>query len=202
MTMKCIICSHPKRLEVDRKIVNRANLSQLAKKFELSYNSLNNHARNHVSRQLAQAMEKKQLATDFDLLSRIDKILVRSENIFQRNYDAKRDGMALKALSEQRSTFDLLARISYQLHQAKLAEAELIRLKSGETSEQEKKESEKQLKILTIDELEVLADLSIKMQNQDKSMVVIPEKPKKFQYLSDLRLNWSKAPTHDVKTLE
>src|SRR5512133_2037616 len=132
MKRECSICTDPQRLEIDRAIVNGGSLASIAKKFEVSYSTLNRHAAEHISRQLAKAWEKRELADSHDLLNKIDNMISKAEDIFNRNYRAKRDVTALKALDSQRNTIDLLARISYNLHQARLAELELSRQKSGD----------------------------------------------------------------------
>jgi len=170
MTQTCQICTHPKRLEIDREIVSGANLSKLAQFFSVKYHSLYAHAREHVSRQLSQAMEKKNTEEAFNLLERIDQIVGRTENIFLRNYEKGKDTIALKALSEQRSTFDLLAKISYSLHQAKLAEIELARLNSGESNKEAEVDFQEKIKVLSIPELKVLLALTQKISRQDKTM--------------------------------
>lgn len=171
----CTVCTHPKRLEIDRRIVSGANLANLAKEFGLPYSSTYNHAQIHVSRQLTQVMEKRATAEQFDLLERIDGTIIRAEKIFLRNFEKGRDLVALKALSEQRATFELLAKISYALHQAKQAEIELARLNSGEISQEDKQAFQKKLKVLTIPELEMLLALQEKLEKQDPSIEIIPD---------------------------
>lgn len=122
MTMVCKICSHPKRLEIDREIVQGGNLSKIARKYGLPYNSLYNHSQNHLSRQLVQAYEKKELAESLNLLNRIEDMLNKAEEIFNRNYEAKKDLTALKALGEQRNTIELLAKIAAYLHETRALE--------------------------------------------------------------------------------
>lgn len=135
--MKCVICSHPKRIEIDRAIINSKNLSKVAKTFDVGYTSVFNHAKDHVTRQLATAMEKKESDEGMDLLQRIDQIIRRAEKIFKRNYDTGKDLIALKALDSQKSTIELLAKISYSLHQAKITELEMTRQEIGEQQQQE-----------------------------------------------------------------
>lgn len=173
MANVCQICSHPDRLAIDRKIVaGEGSLASVADFFSVPYYALSNHAAHHVSRQLAQAYDKIQLAQDFDLLGIIDKILKRCEDIFQRNYDAKHDTTALKALAESRATIDLLAKISYQLHQSKLAELELLKEKKGDNTEQARQEYEQAISILSIDELPVFQRMVNKITNQNTDVII------------------------------
>lgn len=179
MANACRICGHSNRLEIDREIVKGGNLAKIAKNFGVPYHSLYSHAQEHVSRQLAQVYEKRQLNQDFDLLSKIDSIISRAEKIFKRNYEAQKDGIALKALDSQRSTIELLAKISYSLHQAKLAEIELLHQQSGDTDQHEAEKFQKLLGILTIAELEMFQKLQDKIINQTPTVILPDEYPTK-----------------------
>lgn len=148
--MKCKICSHPKRLEIDKRLVSGHLLSMLSLQYNVPTSSLIYHRNNHLSRQLTQAYKHKTLAESMNLAQRIDSIIHRAEIIFQRNFDGGRDITALKALSEQRATIDLLARIAQYLHEANQeddAQAEARRQR------EEQEQLTEMLKGLTDDEL-------------------------------------------------
>ena len=122
MTMVCKVCSHPERLEIDREIVKGVAHTKIGKEYGVSNMSVRNHAENHLSRQLVQVYEKREITESMDLMNRIDHILISAEKIFERNYAVGKDRTALKALGEQRSTIELLAKISAYLHEARAME--------------------------------------------------------------------------------
>lgn len=124
MGLSCSVCNHSKRLEIDREIAQGKSYSGIARSYGLHNEAVRRHAENHLSRQLRQAYELKEREHGMDLLNRIDEILNKAESIFQRNYDKGKDKIALQALSEQRNTIELLAKVSYYLHEAKRLEAE------------------------------------------------------------------------------
>lgn len=175
--MKCLICSDSRRLEIDREIVSSGNIAKIAKQFGVSYSSLYAHSLSHVTRQLATALEKRDTEESFNLLGRIDTIIQRAESIFHRNFEKGSDVTALKALDSQRSTIELLAKISYSLHQAKLAEMEMLNHNSDGDHEEREQEFQESLSILTIPELELLQKLQTKISTQDSKMIIIPEQP-------------------------
>jgi transposase-like protein len=145
-------------------------LAKVARDFGVEYHSLYQHSQNHISRQLASVMEKKGLIESNELLETITKIITRAEDIFKRNYEAKKDELALKALDSQRATIQLLSNISAQLHAAKIAELQLLKEKRGVTDEQLKLTYQKNLSILSMEELIVFERLQNKIihQNTDK----------------------------------
>lgn len=173
MANLCATCNHPKRIEIDRALIQGLAVSNLSREYGVSANSLHYHKQNHLSRQLVTALEQKQLTEDFNLLQRIDDILSKAQDIFNRNYAKKRDGMALKALKEQRSIIELLAKISFALHEAK-------RLENEHLTEQQEEEQNQQymddLQILTMDELLMFQKLTQKIESQDKTLIILPVK--------------------------
>jgi hypothetical protein len=184
--IQCPICTHPNRLNIDRELVRGSSCASVAKKYDLPYPSLYNHRQAHISRQLSQAMEKKQLESSFDLLKLIDRILTRTEDIFQRNYDAHRDGMALKAIAEQRNTIDLLNRISYNLHQARLTELEIKRLESKVTQDEEHDALiAENFRVLSPEEQHLFKQLLLKMAHKDPDMEIRPYERTEFPRVRD-----------------
>jgi len=170
----CTICTHPQRLEIDKKIVSGGStLAEIAKFYSIqSYHALWNHAQLHISRSLAKAAEKSMMIENNELMDIITRILKRTEDIFVRNYDNKRDLLALKALDSQRNTIQLLSNISAQVHAAKMCEIELARKNSGEEEEQRKLKYQEDLKVLTFDELEVYERFVNKLLHHNADIIV------------------------------
>jgi len=162
---------------------------------------------NHLSRQLSTAMAKKELDGSIDMLSEIDQIIKDTKTIFKRNFEKQADVTALKALDSQRSTLELLCKISAYLHETKLLE--LQEAQAGESRESESDYAAK-LAVLTIPELEMLNRIVEKMDTQDRKMIVIPEskttwnsaiqrsKGTNYQAEEDIVVNDSK-PTEEVE---
>ena len=177
--MQCLTCSHSRRLDIDRELVSGNNMSAIARKYDVSYHSLEYHAKHHISRQLSKAVEIKMTEHNFDLLDRIDKIIRHAESIFDRNYKKRKDGIALKALDSQRQTFELLCKISAHLHQVKMEEA---RAEAEQTQRQSGNEISQSLQILSTDEMIVFARISEKLETQDPKIDCLAEFKNKIDY--------------------
>jgi hypothetical protein len=122
MPMVCTICSSKDRLQIDREIVEGKSYEAISRLHRVSSAAVSNHAGSHLSRQLTQSFAQRQAMENMNLLARIDKILSRAEQIFRRNFKAKHDHVALKALGESRCTIELLSKIAFALHQARADE--------------------------------------------------------------------------------
>lgn len=185
MTMTCTICNHPNRLSVDKDIVAGLSLTNIAKKYDVPYGSLYGHSQNHISRQLAKAWADKDMTESLDLLGRIDQIISRAEKIFRRNYDTGKDLIALKALTETRSTIELLAKISYSLHQAKVAELEASHNLSGQSEAEANNVLQERLAILTDAELETFMAIQMKLEKGNKNIIILKDPPSRHQLTAD-----------------
>ncbi len=140
MAMACRICNHPKRLQIDRQLVEGKSFQMISNAYAVDWQAVRRHKENHLSRQLVQAFSRKELGESLDLMNRIDQMLCRAEEIFQRNYDQKRDGLALKALSEQRGILELLCKISAYLHESRAMELQNAKTDYETQREAEEKE--------------------------------------------------------------
>jgi hypothetical protein len=170
MGMSCVICNHSKRLEIDRALMAGRSLAGIAREYNVSESSLTNHRDNHISRQLIQAWEKKELMEGMNVLEELEQLIHRTKKILDEAERTKKYGIALSAVRETRGTFELMSKIAYSLHQAKLTELELER--SKEQAEQADSEAyvQESLQILSFDELKVFNKLIQKIHIQDRDM--------------------------------
>ena len=171
MGQVCLICTHPNRDAMERAIVKGTSLRQLAKDYGVGYDSLYNHSKEHIPKSLVEAFSRVELSTKYDLLMEIEDILHKAKDIFDRNYEAKKDAIALKSLGETRNTIDLLARIIHQYHQTKLLELEIAEKQEKVAGRGNNTAYEKALQALTFDELiqwdALLTKVSVYMQQPE-----------------------------------
>ena len=173
MAMKCITCSHPKRLEAERAYLQGVAVTKIAGDLGLNEGTVRFHMTNHLSRQLVKAFEQRELSTSMDMLGEIDQIIRQAKDIFNRNYRKGADVTALKALSEQRSTLELLCKISAFMHESKLLELQT----RNEYDQHEAGElNQAALAVLTVPEMKMFLQLSDKINNQTRT-IIIPEDP-------------------------
>ncbi len=175
MPNNCRVCNSPSRLEADRQIVAGVAIAVVAKNLGLPYYSVYTHSQNHVARQLSTALRQKESIENFQLLDRINTIVDRCEALFTSNLAKGRDIIALKCLSEQRSTFELIARIAATLAATQHQEMELLKLKNQEGTTEDQETFQDSLKYLTTPELKILMAIQEKIENRQKDRDVIGE---------------------------
>lgn len=161
MPAKCFVCqldrSTIKKLEFE--FVNGLPVTAISKKYKVSYFSIRQHCENHLPIKVAQGAKEQLNQEGFNLMTKIDELYEWMSIIFRRNFDKKRDNMALKALGEQRHTLELLAKISYAMHQNKVLEMEQEKQKFLDT--------ERPMERLTEKEKELYFQINRKLLGED-----------------------------------
>lgn len=170
MAQACIICNHSSRLEIDRALVAGKSLAGINREFGVSMNSLANHRDRHLSRQMIQAWEKKELMEGMNILGELEGLITRTKRILDEAERTKKYNTALSAIREARGSYELMSKIVYSMHQAKITELELERTKEQAGQQNDEAEVAEGLKILTMDELKVFNKLIQKVHTQNSSM--------------------------------
>ena len=172
MSQACKICNHPKRLQIDRELVQGKSKSGISRKYDVPLNSVDYHAQNHLSHQLRTAYEKKAAIEGLDLLSEIEELIRRSKRIMDQAESENKLNTALNAIGQARGSYELLSKIAFSLHQARLAELELEREKSGEANAEEIEElSREALDRLTDREADLLLRLIDKANGETNELI-------------------------------
>lgn len=117
MSKVCRVCSHPRRLDVDREIVAGGNLTSISEKYGVPYYSIHYHKEHHLSRQILKHAEIREILHSKELLAQISDLFERSRGILDRAERDNKLGVALGAIRESRSTIELLAKIAYVLRE-------------------------------------------------------------------------------------
>jgi hypothetical protein len=96
----------------------------------------------------------------------------RTKNILDVAEDTKKYDLALNAIREARSGYELLSKIAFALHQARASELELEQLKTGNVDAEDYSEA---IKIFSTDELKLFQGLITKLETQNKAIDVISD---------------------------
>lgn len=177
MSRTCDTCNNPMLVEINRLLVQGKSISEIARKYGVSNQSLAYHRDNHISRQLTQAWNRKEGIQAMGLMSDIESMVNKARLIFDRNFDAGKDLTALKALDSERGVFELLVKIAALYHEAKLMELQNDQSQFQAKFEREAKvEYQNKLKLLSTDELKTYLYLVNKM-NGIESPSHLPPQP-------------------------
>jgi hypothetical protein len=176
MSRICLVCGSDHRLEIDRQIIQGKSRASISRKYGISEASLSAHKQNHLSRQLAQAVRQRDALEGLNLLSEIEELLTRTKSILTKAEKKKKYTLALSAIRELRGTYELLSKIAFALHSARLAELEVEREKSGEAERERELASAGRLAILSNAELDLFEQLLEKIENQSEHTIIVPHR--------------------------
>jgi len=185
MGNSCGICNHPERLAIDRELVEGKSKADIARRFGVSDDAVRNHGDNHLSRQLVKAHERKEIIHAADLVTRIESLLSKSENILSEAEKKKQFTLALNAIRESRSTLELLYKIAAHLHEVRRLELEA---KQEQGQVQDREDSEQRAREffdlaeqrLSKDELHVFMDLYNKIAGEHMRDVLQEVREQRF----------------------
>ena len=169
---RCIICSGKDRIAVDKAILKGGNLRSISKEFNVPYQSLYAHSKNHIHRQLVRCVETQLAVEGNELMQVITKIIERADLIFERNFEAGHDLTALRALDSTRNTIQLLNNISAQVTANKKLEYEIAKETRGEGKEEQERLYREQLAILNMEELQVYQRINNKIVHQNADKII------------------------------
>lgn len=121
--MKCSICSLPlyRRRNIDRDIVNNRSYAAIARDYDVNYESLRYHAKNHVYAQMAKYQEVQERTRALDVIGEIETLTQRAEKILTEAEEKNHSGLALKAIQQIRGNMALLAGIQNELFKHEIA---------------------------------------------------------------------------------
>lgn len=111
----CKACVHPKREKVDAMIVSgKPSLRHIAAQFGLSASALVRHRR-HIVTALTQAKKARQVTAADTLLTRIECLIERTQDVADEALKEKEFTSALRGLAEVRQLLELLGQLSGEL---------------------------------------------------------------------------------------
>ncbi len=110
----CAVCSHPRRTEIDRLLVEKVSLRDIAGQFGVSRSALSRHA-GHIPAALVAAKEACMVADAGTLLDQVKGLVARATGILDRAELAGEHHAELGAIREVRGCLELLGKVSGEL---------------------------------------------------------------------------------------
>ncbi len=154
MGMRCVICSHSKKLEIEKEIIRGTAHTKIAKIYGVSNLSVRNHTMNHLSRQLVKHKETRELLHSNNLLNEIEDLLEKSKSILEKAESEGKLNTALNAIRQTRATIELLCKLATYMKDVQ------------QKDEQEERRIEvDKLNNLSVKELKLLSELRRKAES-------------------------------------
>lgn len=117
MPQKCKVCAHPDTREMEEQYVEGKPKTQIARTHGVPTQSVDYHMDNHLPEKLVRTVQKKEQAHAADILSGINDLLQRTKGILSEAEGKGQNRLALDAIKEARSTYELLSKIAVKLEE-------------------------------------------------------------------------------------
>jgi excinuclease UvrABC nuclease subunit len=98
MPRTCTVCTHEKRLEVERALVRREPYRNIAERFSLSTAALSRHAKEHLPDRIKKVSEEEEFREALDIAEQLKAINDASLAVLKEARERKRPETALKAI--------------------------------------------------------------------------------------------------------
>ena len=170
MVQRCCICKHSKRLAIDRDIVKGVSHLKIGKRYGVSNQSVRNHAKNHLSRQLLKSEETRNLLHGRNLLENVQELIQRTKDILNDAESKDRQMISLGAIRELRQTYEFLIKFSVYMREAQ-----------QEDKQAERESQIRDIKRLSVSEIQLLLKLTQKMNGSISKDVDV---------LKDIKEDW------------
>ena len=114
MPKACPICQHSKRQAIEKAILDKVELHQIAEQFNVSQRSLFNHKKNHLPGALVKARDAKEVNRGDTLLKQIKHLQERALEILSQAEASGDLRVALQAIREARGNLELVTKIMFE----------------------------------------------------------------------------------------
>jgi len=195
MSRTCKICNHNKRLEIDRELIQGKSKSDIVRRYNLIYHSLDYHEKHHLSRQLVESYARKGRLVSDELVSQFEDLFTKANDIYQRSIGrntTNSDSNAIRCLGEMRNILDTLTKV-------------LCLIMEAQSQDHKRKVDEVRIEDLDLsqfsdDELLALTSAGIKLSDEKIAPLpeLIPTPPTPIP-ISPPK-HYAKAPSAMIKT--
>lgn len=115
MPRSCNVCSHERRDDIDKSLVEGVSLSSIWEAYGITEDSLARHRDNHLSATLVQAYEAREIARGEDLLTQMKDLQAITLRTLKAAEEAGEYKTVLSAVREARNNLAYLSQLAAQL---------------------------------------------------------------------------------------
>jgi hypothetical protein len=116
MPRTCTTCTHLRRDEIDRRLLEGAPLRNIAKQYSLSPASLSRHNK-HISKTLSNARQDAEILRADGLMEHLNQLMAEAERLKQKAEQAKDYRTALAGVREMSRLLELVMRLAVEVQE-------------------------------------------------------------------------------------
>jgi DNA-binding transcriptional ArsR family regulator len=119
VTRTCTLCSHPRRNEIERELVNRSSsYRDIARQFSISKDAVSRHAsRGHIAERLLKAQNEEDIREALNLVKQLKLINAMAVTILTQARDEGDPELALRAIDRVLRQLEFQAKLDGQINE-------------------------------------------------------------------------------------
>jgi len=128
----CTICSHPKKNEIEKSLIDGVAYRRIASQFKVGDKSVERHAKSCVASKIEKAVEKIELRDAITLLEQVNELRAETMSVLSKVRDSHEvDALqvALSAIGRREKQIELLAKLTGAFQKDKDNESDIERKK-------------------------------------------------------------------------
>ena len=118
MPRTCTICSHEKRAQIDKAVLSKRSIREIADRWSVSKTALHRHGKHHVAAALIKGNQAAEATYGDDLLAKVQDLQADAKRIMAKAEKAEDLRTAIIAVRELARLIDLLGRLRGELQNA------------------------------------------------------------------------------------
>jgi hypothetical protein len=111
MAQTCTICTHARRVDINRSLVDGSPVRELAKRFGVSKSALQRHKDDHLSKVILGNAEARKKLEGLSVVERAEQLYEQTQGILEAATAANEPGLALKAIQRLERQLELVGRL-------------------------------------------------------------------------------------------
>jgi len=164
------------------------SMASIARKYNVTYESVSNHMKNHVSRQMVQAFRKKQSMESMDMMNEFTTLIQDIKDQIEEFKTDRKHGLTLKATDTLIKLYQVMCNFASVYYQQQAEESSQNREEIIQEYEQQQDERIKQsMEVLTNNELRIYEAIAMKGHTHDADTVLFPDGATDMELLHGLK---------------
>jgi hypothetical protein len=114
-TIKCAVCKHPDRDQIDERLVSGASVREIAAEYDFSHMAVQRHRQNHLPKTLIKAHELQEEDRADKLIQQVNALYDKALSLLEQAERDKKYAPAVAAIREARASLELVGRLCGQV---------------------------------------------------------------------------------------
>lgn len=187
----CRVCGHKDRQSIESEMMSNVAHTRIGAKYNVSNQSISYHFKHHLSKRLLELNKESDVLHLKSMNEEIEDLVSKTKAILHQAESKKKHRLSLKCLSELRSTFEFMVKISVYLHE-----------QQERTEEKDKLQQKRNLNNLSDKELNLLERLLAKAEGDGEGEEIIDIYTSEDPYEEKLKVKSSRFKKRRVHKVE